>query len=176
MRVLRHRQGAVRSISDAAVNRGSGEYYRTREITALGACVEWLRAEDRRPNSMSGFQPDRPDRCRCGPAAGYTPSEWHSERCSPIASDRMPDVDSPDHSATVLISTSRTALIVRAQPCTVSRVLSVAYATHENKKTRRPYDVRRCGISVQKKPHDTAGLFRKPSTLASPFGVPAAAR
>jgi hypothetical protein len=36
MRVLRHRQGAVRSISDAAVNRGSGGYCRTREITTFG--------------------------------------------------------------------------------------------------------------------------------------------
>src|ERR1700722_6338372 len=33
--MLRHRQGAVRSIPYATVNRGSGGYYRTREITAL---------------------------------------------------------------------------------------------------------------------------------------------
>jgi hypothetical protein len=56
--------------------------------------------------------------------------------------------------------------------------MSVAYAIHEDKKTARAKILPRAALRniLAKEPRDAAGLFRKLSTLASPFGVLAAAR
>jgi hypothetical protein len=53
--------------------------------------------------------------------------------------------------------------IIDAQLCTVSRLLSVAYATHANKKApgRESYNVRRIGISAQRKAPRRGGALPK---------------
>jgi len=76
--------------------------------------VEWLRAEDRQLDSMSGFQPID----QAGAGTGQLQDiRLQSGAWNVLAScvRSMPDVDSTDHSsATVLISTLRTASIHRS--------------------------------------------------------------
>src|ERR1700675_1983337 len=99
------------------------------------------------------------------------PSEWRSERCWPVASDRMPDADSPDHSsATVLISTSRTALNHRCAALHgIAPPVGGLRHTRKQKSARAEFLQRATfrNIRAKKKPRDAAGLFRKLS--ASPF-------
>jgi hypothetical protein len=138
MRVLRHRQGAVRGISDAAVNRGSGGYCRTREITTFG--LAWNGCARKTGGLIQCLVSSPID--QAGAGAGQMqdirPQSGTRNVARQLRSDRMPDVDSPDHSSvTVLISTSRTALNHR---CAALHGIApiVGGPRHTRKQKRRP--------------------------------------